>query len=87
MFEEAKSEIDILKNIPSVEVDIEGNVSLRGTGEVMILINGRPSPLMGKNQAEALQQIPANSIERIEVITNPSARFRPDGTSGIINIV
>lgn len=78
---------DILKNIPSVEVDIEGNVSLRGTGEVMILINGRPSPLMGKNQAEALQQIPANSIERIEVITNPSARFRPDGTSGIINIV
>ncbi len=78
---------DILKNIPSVEVDIEGNVSLRGTGDVMILINGRPSPLMGKNQAEALQQIPANSIERIEVITNPSARFRPDGTSGIINIV
>lgn len=78
---------DILKNIPSVEVDIEGNVSLRGTGEVMILINGRPSPLMGKNRAEALLQIPANSIERIEVITNPSARFRPDGTSGIINIV
>ncbi len=78
---------DILKNVPSVEVDIEGNVSLRGSGEVMILINGRPSPLMGKNRAEILQQIPANSIERIEVITNPSARFRPDGTSGIINIV
>ncbi len=78
---------DILKNIPSVEIDIDGNVSLRGSGDVMILINGRPSPLMGKNRAEALQQIPANSIERIEVITNPSARFRPDGTSGIINIV
>jgi len=78
---------DILKNVPSVEVDIEGNVSLRGSGEVMILINGRPSPLMGKNRAEILQQIPASSIERIEVITNPSARFRPDGTSGIINIV
>ncbi len=78
---------DILKNIPSVEVDIEGNVNLRGSGEVMILINGRPSPLMGKNRAEVLQQLPANSIERIEVITNPSARFRPDGTSGIINIV
>jgi outer membrane receptor protein involved in Fe transport len=78
---------DILKNIPSVEIDIEGNVNLRGSGEVMILINGRPSPLMGKNRAEVLQQLPANSIERIEVITNPSARFRPDGTSGIINIV
>ena len=83
----AGSASDILKNIPSVEVDIEGNVNLRGTGEVMILINGRPSPLMGRNRAEVLQQLPANSIERIEVITNPSARFRPDGTSGIINIV
>ena len=78
---------DILKNVPSVEVDIEGNVNLRGSGEVTILINGRPSPLMGKNRAEVLQQLPANSIERIEVITNPSARFKPDGTSGIINIV
>ena len=78
---------DILKNIPSVEVDIEGQVSLRGSSDVMILINGRPSPLMGKTRAEVLQQLPANSIERIEVITNPSARFRPDGTSGIINIV
>ena len=78
---------DILKNIPSVEVDIDGNVSLRGSAEVMILINGKPSPLMGKTRAEVLQQLPANSIERIEVITNPSARFRPDGTAGIINMV
>lgn len=78
---------DILKDIPSVEVDIEGQVSLRGSSDVMILINGRPSPLMGKSKAEVLQQLPANSIERIEVITNPSARFKPDGTSGIINIV
>ncbi len=78
---------DVLKNVPSVEIDIEGNVALRGSGDVLILINGRPSPLMGKNRAEALQQIPANAIERVEVITNPSARFRPDGTSGIINIV
>jgi outer membrane receptor protein involved in Fe transport len=78
---------DILKNIPSVEVDIEGQVSLRGSPDVMILINGRPSPLMGKTRAEVLQQLPANSIERIEVITNPSARYKPDGTSGIINIV
>jgi len=78
---------DILKTIPHVHVEIEGNVSLRGSGEVMILINGRPSPLMGRNRAEVLQQFPANTIERIEVITNPSSRFRPDGTSGIINIV
>jgi outer membrane receptor protein involved in Fe transport len=78
---------DILKNIPSVEVDIEGVVSLRGSTDVMILINGRPSPLMGKSRADVLQQLPANSIERIEVITNPSARYKPDGTSGIINIV
>lgn len=78
---------DVLKNIPSVEVDIEGNVSLRGSEAVLILINGRPSPLMGKTRAEVLQQFPANSIERIEVITNPSAKFKPDGTSGIINIV
>ncbi|MDB5223137.1 MAG: hypothetical protein JWN83_1804 [Chitinophagaceae bacterium] len=78
---------DILKNVPSVEVDIDGGVSLRGSSEVMILINGKPSPLMGKSRAEVLQQLPANSIDRIEVITNPSARFRPDGTAGIINIV
>jgi outer membrane receptor protein involved in Fe transport len=78
---------DILKNIPSVEVDLEGSVSLRGSTDVLILINGRPSPLMGRTRAEVLQQLPANSIERIEVITNPSARYRPDGTSGIINIV
>jgi hypothetical protein len=79
---------DVLKNVPSVEVDMEGNVSLRGSGDVMILINGRPSPLLGKmNKADVLQQFPANTIERIEVITNPSARYRPDGTSGIINIV
>ncbi len=78
---------DILKNIPSVEVDIEGQVLLRGSGDVMILINGKPSPLMGRSRADILQQLPANSIERIEVITNPSARYRPDGVSGIINIV
>ena len=78
---------DVLKNIPAVEVDIDGNVSLRGSTEVMILINGRPSPLMGKTRAEVLQQFPANAIERIEIITNPSAKYKPDGTSGIINIV
>ncbi len=78
---------DLLRNIPSVEVDVEGQVTLRGSPDVMILINGRPSPLMGRTQAEALQQLPANAIERIEVITNPSSKYRPDGTSGIINII
>ncbi|MDZ4809180.1 MAG: outer membrane beta-barrel family protein [Bacteroidota bacterium] len=78
---------DVLKNIPSLEVDIDGNVSLRGSGDVIILINGKPSPLMGRTRAEVLQQFPANTIERIEVTTNPSAKYRPDGTSGIINIV
>ena len=78
---------DLLQNIPSVQVDIDGTVSLRGSENVLILLNGKTSPLMGKNRAEVLQQMPANSIERIEVITNPSAKYKPDGTSGIINIV
>jgi outer membrane receptor protein involved in Fe transport len=78
---------DILRNVPSVEVDVEGNVSLRGSGDILILINGKPNPLMGRTRAEVLQQLPANSIERIEIITNPSARYRPDGVGGIINIV
>ena len=78
---------DLLQSIPSVTVDIDGNVALRGSENVMILINGKPSALMGANRAAALQQIPSSSIEKIEVITNPSAKFKPDGTSGIINIV
>jgi outer membrane receptor protein involved in Fe transport len=78
---------DVLQNIPSVSVDAEGAVSLRGSSNVTFLINGRPSGLMKANSAAALEQMPASSIERIEVITNPSAKFRPDGTAGIINIV
>ncbi len=78
---------DLMQNIPSLQVDIEGNVSLRGSENVMVLINGKPSSLMGANRAAVLQQLPANMIERIEVITNPSAKYKPDGTSGIINIV
>jgi outer membrane receptor protein involved in Fe transport len=78
---------ELLQNVPSVQVDIDGNVSLRGAGNVMFLINGKPSALMGANYAAVLQQMPANSIEKIEIITNPSAKYKPDGTSGIINIV
>ena len=78
---------DLLQNVPSVQVDIDGNVSLSGMGNVMFLINGKPSALMGTNYAAVLQQMPANSIDKIEIITNPSAKYKPDGTSGIINIV
>ena len=78
---------DLLQNIPSVQVDVEGEVSLRGDENVTILINGRTSALMGKNPAEALEQMSADRIERVEIITNPSARYKPDGTGGIINII
>ncbi len=79
--------LDIMQNIPSVAVDFDGNVSLRGSSDVTILIDGRPSTLTGLSGSEALEQIPAEMIERVEVITNPSARFNPEGTSGIINVV
>jgi outer membrane receptor protein involved in Fe transport len=79
---------DALRNVPSVEVDVQGNVSLRGDGNVTILIDGKPSTqFQGDNKAQALQQLPANQIERVEVMTNPSAEFRADGTGGIINLV
>lgn len=78
---------DILNNIPSIDVDQDGRVSLRGDGNVTILINGRPSALTSGNGQSLLDALPANSIERIEVVTNPSAKYDPDGTSGIINIV
>ena len=78
---------DVLTNIPSVEVDNEGEVSLRGSSDVTVWINGRASGLSADNRAQILEQLPAESIERIEVITNPSAKFSPEGTSGIINII
>ncbi|MDR3220263.1 MAG: TonB-dependent receptor [Dysgonamonadaceae bacterium] len=83
----AGSASELLENIPSIQVDLDGNVTLRGSENVQILINGRASSLMGATRATVLQQIPAKTIERIEVITNPSAKYKPDGTAGIINIV
>lgn len=81
------SATDILQNIPSVSVDIDGGITLRGSGNVNVLIDGKPSSLTGSDRAAVLKQIPASSIERIEVITNPSARYDPDGTAGIINVI
>jgi outer membrane receptor protein involved in Fe transport len=78
---------DVLKNIPSVKVDNEGNVSLRKDANVEVWINGKPSGLTADNRAQVLQQMPAESIESIEIMTNPSAKFNPEGTAGIINLV
>ena len=78
---------DLLENIPSVEVTTDGEISLRGNSSVEVWINGKSSGLTSDNRAEILQQIPAESIERIEVIDNPSAKYSPEGTAGIINIV
>ncbi len=73
--------IDIMQTIPAVQVDIDGNVSLRGSGNVNILIDGKPSNLV------SLDQLPSSMVERVEIVTNPSARYDPDGTTGIINII
>lgn len=76
--------VDVLENVPSVTVDIEGNVSLRGNSNFTVQIDGRPSIL---EPADALNQIPASAIENIEIITNPSAKYDPEGSAGIINII
>lgn len=78
---------DILDNVPSVSVDVEGNVSLRGSENVRILIDGKPSGLVGVDNANGLRSLPSNLIDKVEVITNPSARYEAEGMTGIINIV
>ncbi len=78
---------DVLENIPSVDVDQEGNISLRNSESVEIWINGKPAGLTADNRAQVMEQLPAESIKEIELITNPSAKFSPEGTAGIINIV
>lgn len=81
------SATQVLQNVPSVTVDMDGVVSLRGSSNVRILVDGKPSSITGSSRAAILEQIPASSIESIEVITNPSAKYDAEGMSGIINIV
>lgn len=78
---------DVLQNIPSVEVDIDGKVSLRGNQNVAVMINGRPSPMTSEALASFLQGLSGEMVERVEVIPNPSAKYEPDGMAGILNIV
>lgn len=79
--------IDVLENVPSITVDIEGGIALRGSENVRILVDGKPSGLVGVGDATGLRSFPANMIERVEVITNPSAKYEAEGMAGIINIV
>jgi len=78
------SAVEVLANTPSVQTDFDGNITLRGSSAFTVLIDGKPSVLQG---SDALRQIPASNIENIEIITNPSAKYDPDGSSGIINVV
>jgi len=78
---------DILKNIPSVNVDTQGNISLRNNSNVEVWIDGKASGLTADNRAQVLEQMPAESIESVEIMTNPSAKYNPEGSAGIINLV
>jgi outer membrane receptor protein involved in Fe transport len=79
--------VDVVQNIPSVTVDADGNISYRGNQNIRILIDGKPSELLGLGSGDVLSNIPASQIESVELVTNPSARYDPEGTGGILNII
>lgn len=81
------SAIDVLQNVPSMTVDLDGTISMRGSNKITVLIDGKPAGLSGSSRQSILEQIPASMIERIEVISNPSSRYDADGSGGVINII
>lgn len=83
----AQNASDVLENVPAVQVDGDGRVSLRGNENVVVQINGRPTPIRGQQLASYLKSLPANVVDRVEVIPNPSAKYDPEGMAGIINIL
>ncbi|MCC5917551.1 MAG: carboxypeptidase-like regulatory domain-containing protein [Cryomorphaceae bacterium] len=84
---EGGTALEVLNTLPSVQVDEEGNLSMRGSGDILIYINGRPTNLSGDDTESILQQFPADAIEKVELITNPSSRYDAQGVGGIINII